>query len=121
MRTSIAVLLGALLASACTYWRPSAPVPETVERQEAVRVRPRGEGEFLLRDPWMRNDSIGGRRAVRSGQWVRGDSAWAAPLVDVAEVRTKQPDTARTVLMVVGGVGVAVSGAVLIMGLTCCS
>lgn len=64
-----------------------------------------GTESIRLRDPWVRNDSIGGKRRQctpqrdRSRPWQCEEGAWALPLADVGAVKTRQTDTGKVVLL----------------------
>jgi hypothetical protein len=118
--TASLLLIG--YSAACTSFQTTDLAPhDAVTGQTAVMVDMRGttrSDALRIEDPWVRNDSIGGRRC----QWVRydhvtserdvyrctNDAGWSVSLSSVSEIRTEQLSVSKTIGVVLGGTAVAV-------------
>ena len=110
-RRFIALSLLIAYLPACSSYRPSTLAPsEAVAGRDQVEVLV-GQGSstesIRLRDPWVRNDSIGGERRActprsnRSQPWQCEYVAWALPLAEIGVVKTRQFDAGKVVVLTV--------------------
>jgi hypothetical protein len=108
-RRIIALSLLIAYLPACSSYRPSALAPsEAVAGRDEVEVlvgQGSGTESIRLRDPWVRNDSIGGERRActprrnRSEPWQCEYVAWALPLTEINAVKTRQFDAGKVVVL----------------------
>ena len=113
LRRPIACLLLVWYLPACTSYKTTAVAPqEAVAGQKTVivTVDAGGSQETLhVNGPWVRGDTLGGTPCRLDDNRVyrcSTDEAWAVPLSQVVEVKTKQVDGFRTTVAVVGGLAV---------------
>ena len=108
-RRTIAWLLILLQLSACTSWKPSKVTPEqTVRDENRILVRLTNRSAVMIRDPWVRGDTIGGEQFVPDGRSFRDRGPWAMPLDSVVAIETSHVNawgTAGFVLFTVVLVG----------------
>ena len=98
LRHALAAGLGALCLSGCMTWRRSAERPaERLARQPkmAVRVNLHDGRRMVLRDAFVRGDSLGGREDLGAGT---SQDALVA-LQDVVSTEVSRLDVGRSVLM----------------------
>ena len=98
---TIASLLILLQLAACYAWKPSKVTPaQTVQDERLVEVQLTDGSKVFVADPWVRDDTLGGKRSNHHSQF-HGGRPWAVPVDSVAVIRTPKRNTVVSVVYTV--------------------
>jgi hypothetical protein len=104
-RRPIALLLLVLYGQGCMTWKPSKLTPEqVVEKEGQIRVQLMDESKVHVQKPWIRGDTLGGKRLTVLSPSGKVPRAQAIPLDSVAIVETEELTTLSVVTLCVAAV-----------------